>query len=74
MKWTIIIDSKEDDYQQNLKRHVHATDMAATLWDFDQWLRDRIKYDKEQPDAQAIRNQLHEIMNEHGIDLEDILY
>jgi hypothetical protein len=71
-RWTITIRDDEDDGRGKILRHVHADDMAAALWDFDTWLRDQIKYHAPGPDAQAIRDQLHEILDEHGIDLEEI--
>ena len=49
---------------------VHAMDWALTVWDFDQWLRNAIKY--EGKDYQDVRDELHGLMESRGISMEDI--
>ena len=50
--------------------------MAALIFDLDQWLRSNIKYapDGMSSDTytayETCRDQLHELMNEHNINLE----
>lgn len=45
-------------------------DSFYSLWDFDQWLRNEIKYqDKE---YQEIRDKLHEIMGERKVNFDEV--
>jgi hypothetical protein len=60
------------------KRAVKALDMAITLWDMDQYLRQQLKYnDKitgEVYDAlDKAREQLREFMNNHNVDLDELM-
>ena len=60
------------------KRAVKAIDMAMALWDMDQYLRQQLKYnDKitgEVYDAlDKAREQLREFMNQHNVDLDELL-
>lgn len=56
----------------------HGKDFYFTLWEFDQdVLRKKIKYDESLTEEQTamlekVRDELYEIMNEHGIDFEHI--
>lgn len=55
---------------------VHGLDFLCSLWDLDQWLREQIKYNAEgKPEAEIegyekTRDQLREIMDSHGVNLE----
>jgi cell fate (sporulation/competence/biofilm development) regulator YlbF (YheA/YmcA/DUF963 family) len=60
------------------KRAVKALDMAMALWDMDQYLRQQLKYnDKitgEVYDAlDKAREQLRDFMNNHNVDLDELL-
>ena len=55
--------------QQEAKRLVRATNAYASLWDMDLWLRDEIKHKNR--DLQDVRDQLWEIMELHGINLDE---
>jgi hypothetical protein len=60
------------------KRAVKAIDMAMALWDMDQYLRQQLKYnDKitgEVYDAlDKAREQLRDFMNNHNVDLDELL-
>ena len=54
---------------------MQGADARLVLWSFDQYLRNRTKYE-ELPGAarkalQAAREELHSLLTEHGISLED---
>lgn len=58
-------------------RAIRSLDLALSLWDIDQHLRLRIKYG-ELPgevanELQEVRNQLHDIMHRHGVDLDELI-
>ena len=57
---------------------IKAMDMASVIWDMDQWLRQKLKYEElseEQDFAyQKTRDALHEILSEHSVDLDSIMY
>jgi hypothetical protein len=60
------------------KRAVKDIDMAMALWDMDQYLRQQLKYnDKitgEVYDAlDKAREQLRDFMNNHNVDLDELL-
>jgi len=60
------------------KRAVKALDMAIVLWDMDQYLRSQIKYNdnltSEAHDVfEKTREQLREFMNQHNVDLDELL-
>ena len=73
MKYQISTNDKDDFYLA-----FHGADFYFTLWEFDQnVLREKIKYgqnytDKEIELLEKIRDELYEIMSEHGIDFEHI--
>lgn len=55
---------------------IKGSDYWSALWDLDQWLRDIIKYHSDDKDLnidtlEVCRNQLREIMSEHGVSLDD---
>ena len=60
------------------KRAVKALDMALVIWDIDQYLRGKIKYDEtlhqEAHDAlDKARGELYDIMNKHNVDIDELL-
>jgi hypothetical protein len=71
-------DLNEPDDVQAHKRAVKALDMAMALWDMDEYLRQQLKYnDKitgEVYDAlDKAREQLRGFMNEHNVDLDELI-
>lgn len=59
-------------------RAVKALDMSLVIWDIDQYLRGKIKYDEtiteEAHDAlDKARDELYTIMNRHKIDIDELL-
>ena len=53
-----------------IKQAIKASDALSTLFNFDQWLRDEIKY--RQKPYEKIRNKLNELMNDNEIDLDEL--
>lgn len=56
-------DKKEFEYA------FHGIDFLLCLWDMDQWLRSEIKYSQKE-EYQPVRDQLWEIMQHHGVNLD----
>lgn len=65
-------DKEDSDDKSEHARMLKATDLCGCLWDFDQYLRDTLKYGEKMPTVEEIRDKLHEEMNTHGIVLEDL--
>ena len=54
---------------QEFRLATKASDIYATLWELDQWLRAEIKYQgREQLDE--VRDKLRELMNDNHIDFD----
>lgn len=71
-------DLNEPDDVTTHKRVMKALDMAIVLWDMDQYLRAQIKYnDNLTSEAYDVldktREQLREFMNQHNVDLDELL-
>ena len=62
----IIKDPKE------IRRAVKATDALMVLWDFDQYLRGEYKYNDNEA-AYELREKLSLLLDDHGVNLEDLL-
>ena len=58
--------------EQDIKQALKAVDALLVLWDIDQHLRGEYKHNDNEA-AYEIREKLHEIMADHGVDLEDLL-
>jgi hypothetical protein len=71
-------DLNEPDDKEAHKRAVKALDMAIALWDIEQYLRAETKYNEELTqdayDALATaREKFYQILNEHNINMDEIL-
>jgi len=53
-------------------RAVHADNLVFMIWELDQWLRDRIKYE-DRIEFQPVREQLYSILEEHGLFLDELI-
>ena len=71
MKAILEFDLNEPDEREEHLRCVRALDLCLVLWDFDQILRSEIKYNDK--DWQEVRDKLTEIMDEHGVNLDDLM-
>lgn len=59
----------------NFKIAVNSLERALTVWNFDQYLRTKLKYSSEGLDVktlEVIREKLRDEMNDHGVSMEDI--
>lgn len=63
------------DDREDVKAHlrcVKSTSMAVTLWDIDQHLRNEAKY-KDNDVAEKLREEIREIMDDNGINLDQLI-
>ncbi len=73
MRYQLETNDKQDFYMA-----LHGSDFYFSLWDIDQYLRNQSKYNPDnlsgkQLDAvDKVREELHEIMSEHGVDFNQI--
>ena len=71
----LTIELTDDDAA--LQMYLMAEGMWHTLWKYDQWLRGEIKHGESSEIARdetmdEIRQKLHDMMQENGVDLEKI--
>lgn len=75
MKVYVVFESNEEP---QARLAMKAVDWYLLVWDLDQWLRSKIKYPEEhmasatQEMLQEVRDQLHLLMRERGVSLEDM--
>lgn len=74
MKAILKFDLNDPEDAAAHRRALNATAAYNVLWDLDQWIRSSTKHiePKDQPDATAVRDKLHEIMEERGVFFEDL--
>jgi hypothetical protein len=65
----------EAESEYDLRVYTQATAMAHSVWEFDQYLRNEIKYTDNLTDEQSeayehIREKLREILNENDVKLD----
>jgi hypothetical protein len=60
-----------DDVKAHL-RAIKSTDMAIAFFEIDQFLRSESKYNDNQI-AFALREKIHNIMSNHGVDLDELI-
>ncbi len=60
--------------QSEHEHAIHGMDWALTVWDLDQWLRDRVKHGLDSAEAKAAwdaaRDALREILDGRGLTME----
>jgi len=59
------------DDQHDLLCATQGETLSFILWDFDQWLREQIKY-RDRNELQEVRDKLYEIMRDRGVNLDDL--
>lgn len=59
------------DDQHDLLCAMRGETLSFILWDFDQWLREQIKYG-DRTELQEVRDKLIEIMQDRGVNLDDL--
>ena len=72
MKFKLETNDKQDFYMA-----FHGSDFYFTLWDLDQSLRSKIKYNDKLTDEQIkvlqdFRDELSELMYEHGVNFDNV--
>jgi len=70
MKAQLIFDLIDLDDRLKHQRAILADDIMSVIWDMDQWLRSEIKYN-EKP-YQEVRDFLHEMLRDEGINLDKL--
>jgi hypothetical protein len=70
MKAKLIYDEEEEP--KALLRAVKSLDVVLVLWDIDQYLRGEAKYNDNE-EAQKIRDAMYDIMDSHGVVLNDLV-
>jgi len=61
----------DPDSMRRMRECLDAPKWKSAVQEFDQWLRNEIKHHEAGEDAQTIRDYLHVLFNEHGIDIWD---
>ena len=79
MKAYLEFDLNDIDDRFSHKRAVKADDLMSFIWDFDELLRDYIKYDTtytaEQLDAiENLKEQFNEMLYDKGINIDELWY
>jgi hypothetical protein len=75
MKARIDFDLNDCDEYATMKRMLKADAMAGVLWEFDQWLRAKVKYGDDGAAMAAFesaREQLRETCNSHDINIDEV--
>lgn len=74
MKAIIEFDLPEDSYEYNIVNN--GSKYLSALFDYDQWLRSKLKYDdlpgQEFETIQKCREMLHEVLQENNVNIDDI--
>ena len=72
-----ILEFNLDDEYNDLRRYVAGPKMASFLWDFDQHLRAKSKYNENGDEAEVyykVRDEFHEMLRDEGLDLDDLTF
>jgi hypothetical protein len=74
MKAIIEFNLPEDNYEYNITNN--ASKYLSVLFDYDQWLRSKLKYDdvsgEELEIIQKCRDMLHQVLQENNVNIDDI--
>ena len=73
MKATLAFDLNDPDDTTEHHIATHARDMLMCLWDFDQHLRDKIKYHNAGQEIENLRAVLCEMMCDRGVHLDELV-
>jgi hypothetical protein len=72
MKAKLIFDLPEENHEW--KNAIDGSSMRSTLWEYDQWLRSKIKYedldDEQYQVYQGCRDHLRTLLIENNIDID----
>lgn len=70
-KAKIEFDLNDQDDKLYFKLATKATNMASVIWDFDQWLRDQIKYQGKES-LQKVRDVFRGILTDKDILMDEL--
>jgi hypothetical protein len=72
MKAKLIFNLPEENHEW--KNAIDGTSMRSTLWEYDQWLRSKVKYedltDEQHQVYQGCRDHLRTLLYENNIDID----
>jgi hypothetical protein len=73
MKAKLTFDLSDPEDKDRHRRAVNADAVYSVLWEFEQYLRDQVKYQTEdtRDDTYAIREKFYGVMSEHNITLDE---
>ena len=60
---------------EQIKRAIKATDTLTVLWDLTQWLRNETKHESDETKFRhldSVRTKLAELMDEYGVQFEEL--
>ena len=66
---TLAFNLDDPDGLRRLVEYLDAPKWKSAVWEFDQWLRNEIRHHDAGEDAETIREYLHIVFGEHGIDI-----
>jgi len=71
-------DTNDPEDREEFNRCSRASDLCFLLWDFDQHLREQIKYNENLTEEQAntyeeIREKLYDMMEEKGLNFDYLM-
>lgn len=76
MKGTFEFDLNDPDDVREHRLHTKAKDLAIAVWDYDQYLRGRLKYEElselEYKSLDEARTKLRECLYDYGVSLDEI--
>jgi len=76
MRAKLIFDLGDHEDRREHLRCINATTLCSILWEMDSWLREKVKYSNEPEEKieafEQARNQLHELLNESSINLDNL--
>ena len=77
MKGIFEFDLNDPDDIREHKLHTIAKDLALAVWNYDQYLRSRLKYESLSPEVDdaldKAREKLREELTDHGVSLDEVI-
>lgn len=70
MRATLTFDLNTEEDQDAFRNACEGSKLRSALWDYDQWLRQQIKYQNKN-ELQVARDQLYEILNDHNLRIDE---
>ena len=75
MKAKLIFDMNEPDDRIEHQHAINGSKLAVALYDFDQWLRAKSKYENiENIDVDEVRDKLREFVSDNGLVFDTIIF